>query len=129
MLFSVTDISELEQRIRDLPLHSDKADDEDIISVASEGSSEPSDYRPWENHADRALLPSCMFINKMYRYISNKTSYWFNLLSHTQTGKLGRQLLSDHNVSGNKRFSSFFANRPVKFINLRAVSILGGQVG
>lgn len=55
---SVTDISELEQRIRDLPLHSDKADDEDIISVASEGSTEPSDYRPWENHADRALLPS-----------------------------------------------------------------------
>ena len=64
MLFLVTDISELEQRIRDLPLHSDKADDEDIISVASEGSSEPSDYRPWENHADRALLPSCKFINK-----------------------------------------------------------------
>ena len=63
-LFLVTDISELEQRIRDLPLHSDKAVDEDIISVASEGSSEPSDYRPWENHADRALLPSCKFINK-----------------------------------------------------------------
>ena len=58
-LFSVTDISELEQRIRDLPLHTEKTDDADIISVESEGSTEPSDYRPWEHHADRALLPSC----------------------------------------------------------------------
>ena len=49
----------------------------------------------------------------MYRYISNKTSYWFNLLSDTQTGKLGRQL-SDHNVSGNKRFSIFFCKQTNK---------------
>jgi len=55
---SVTDISELEQRIRDLPLRTEKTDDADIISVESEGSTEPSDYRPWEHHADRALLPS-----------------------------------------------------------------------
>ena len=60
-MFSVTDISELEQRIRDLPLQSDKIDEEDVISVESEGSTQPSDYRPWENHADRALLPSCKF--------------------------------------------------------------------
>ena len=121
MLFLVTDISELEQRIRDLPLHSDKADDEDIISVASEGSSEPSDYRPWENHADRALLPSCKFINKMYWYITNKTSYWFNLLQTLKPENLEDDCPITM-LSGNKRFSSFFANRPIKFINLRAVS-------
>lgn len=55
---SATDISELEQRIRDLPLCTEEADNEDIKSVGSEESTEPSDYRPWENHADRALLPS-----------------------------------------------------------------------
>lgn len=59
MLFLVTDISDLEQRIRDLPIRSEEADNADIISVGSEDSTEPSDYRPWENHADRALLPSC----------------------------------------------------------------------
>ena len=107
MLFLVTDISELEQRIRDLPLHSDKADDEDIISVASEGSTEPSDYRPWENHADRALLPSCKFINKMYWYITNKTIYWFNLLQTLKTGKLGRRL-SNHNVFWKQKILKFF---------------------
>lgn len=58
-LFLVTDISELEQRIRDLPLRDKEEDNVDIISVESHGSTEPSDYRPWENHADRALLPSC----------------------------------------------------------------------
>lgn len=55
---SVTDISELEQRIRDLPLQNEEVETADIISVGSEESTEPSDYRPWENHADRALLPS-----------------------------------------------------------------------
>lgn len=60
MLFLVTDISDLEQRIRDLPIRTEEADNEaDIISIGSEDSTEPSDYRPWENHADRALLPSC----------------------------------------------------------------------
>ena len=59
MLFLVTDISDLEQRIRDLPIRTEEADNADIISVGSEDSTEPSDYRPWENHADRALLPSC----------------------------------------------------------------------
>lgn len=58
-LLLVTDISELEQRILDLPLRDKGEDNVDIISVKSDGSSEPSDYRPWENHADRALLPSC----------------------------------------------------------------------
>lgn len=66
----VTDISELEQRIRDLPLQDKEVDNADIISVESDGSTEPSDYRPWENHADRALLPSCKKIilcnNKHY---------------------------------------------------------------
>ncbi|XP_029207410.2 hydrolethalus syndrome protein 1-like [Acropora millepora] len=55
---SVTDISELEQRILELPLRDKEKDNMDIISVESHGSTEPSDYRPWENHADRALLPS-----------------------------------------------------------------------
>ena len=58
-LLLVTDISELEQRILDLPLRDKEKDNMDIISVESHGSTEPSDYRPWENHADRALLPSC----------------------------------------------------------------------
>lgn len=61
--FVATDISELEQRIRDLPLCTEEADNEDIKSVGSEESTEPSDYRPWENHADRALLPSCKKLN------------------------------------------------------------------
>ncbi|KAL9952506.1 hypothetical protein ACROYT_G039773 [Oculina patagonica] len=53
---SVTDISELEQRLRDLPLNnSSEMDDADVISVESAGSTEPTDYRPWENFADRAL--------------------------------------------------------------------------
>lgn len=52
---SVTDISELEQRLRDLPVNTSDIDDADIISVQSEGSTEPTDYRPWENYADRAL--------------------------------------------------------------------------
>lgn len=59
LLILVTDISELEQRLRDLPVNTTgEIDDADVISVQSEGSTEPTDYRPWENYADRAL-PSC----------------------------------------------------------------------
>ena len=54
----VTDISELEQRLRDLPVNTGEIDDDDVISVQSEGSTKPADYRPWENYAGRAL-PSC----------------------------------------------------------------------
>lgn len=71
MLFLVTDISDLEQRIRDLPIRTEEADNEaDIISIGSEDSTEPSDYRPWENHADRALLPSCKKHNVICRRLS-----------------------------------------------------------
>ena len=71
-LFLVTDISDLEQRIRDLPIHTEEADNADIISIGSEDSTEPSDFRPWENHADRALLPSCkkhnIIVDSLYNF-------------------------------------------------------------
>ena len=64
-MFLVTDISELEQRLRDLPVNTSEIDDADVVSVQSEGSTEPTDYRPWENYADRAL-PSC----ELYRFLT-----------------------------------------------------------
>lgn len=50
---SVTDISDLEQRLRDLPLNSGDVDDADVISTDSEVG--PNNFRPWENYAERGL--------------------------------------------------------------------------
>lgn len=47
IFFPVTDISDLEQRLRDLPLNNGDVDDADN-----------SNFRPWENYAERGL-PSC----------------------------------------------------------------------
>lgn len=56
IFFPVTDISDLEQRLRDLPLNSGDVDDADVISTDSEVG--PNNFRPWENYAERGL-PSC----------------------------------------------------------------------
>lgn len=52
---SITDISDLEQRLRDLPLNNGDVDVADVISIDSEGSEEPNNFRPWENYAERGL--------------------------------------------------------------------------
>lgn len=56
IFFPVTDISDLEQRLRDLPLNNGDIDDADNISIDSEVG--PNNFRPWENYAERGL-PSC----------------------------------------------------------------------
>ena len=58
---SVTDISELEQRLRDLPVQG-----KDVFESESDDleGKEPRDYRPWINAANPSL-PSCKFCHFM----------------------------------------------------------------
>lgn len=52
-----TDISDIEQQLRELPLQDLRYDDEDDSILQ-----EPLDYRPWEKQKAYGALPSCEWI-------------------------------------------------------------------